>query len=157
MYHSNVFAFMYVCVGVCMYARIHMFIGFEVSKELNLDKCSYDVASNNMVIIFAKAENLLRIWLEEEDMKDGGSGKVLRSRNIDTTVFDEGSRADKEGRLNHEVGEDKDSITDNNSNISSPYEGKASAAQILEHNIKRVTGKIDELKYQSAELIYELD
>merc|ERR1711871_865770 len=29
-------------------------MGFEVSKELNLEKCSHDVASNNMVIILPK-------------------------------------------------------------------------------------------------------
>jgi len=117
-------------------------MGFDVSKELNLDKCSYDVASNNMVVIFAKSESQLTIWLEDEDSK--GHGKVLMSRDINQGVF----------------------VTDENngSNIASDinendrsHEKSSSAANIIEDEIKKVSGKIDELKFQSAEFIYELD
>ena len=117
-------------------------VGFDVSKELNLDKCSYDVASNNMVVIFAKSESQLTIWLEDEDSK--GHGKVLMSRDINQGVF----------------------VTDENngSNIASDinendrsHEKSSSAANIIEDEIKKVSGKIDELKFQSAEFIYELD
>merc|ERR1712146_302713 len=122
--------------------------GIQRLKELHVEKCSHDVASNNMVVIFAKAEDQLNIWLEDEN--GDGSGKVLASREVNMALFAaDGDSDDRSKDIETEEDKSKDK-----SSRDTPL---PSAANILEDEIRKVSGKIDELKFQSAEFIYELD
>ena len=113
-----------------------------------MEKCSHDVASNNMVVIFAKAEDQLNIWLEDEN--GDGSGEVLASREVNMALFAaDGDSDDRSKDIETEEDKSKDK-----SSRDTPL---PSAANILEDEIRKVSGKIDELKFQSAEFIYELD
>merc|ERR1711916_151755 len=122
--------------------------GIQRLQRVKCGEMSHDVASNNMVVIFAKAEDQLNIWLEDEN--GDGSGKVLASREVNMALFAaDGDSDDRSKDIETEEDKSKDK-----SSRDTPL---PSAANNLEDEIRKVSGKIDELKFQSAEFIYELD